>query len=443
MLVYFHGRGAWFLNPSVNDRFGPRLSRNFVFKDPETGETELTDEFYRLYDSIEQRHCQEFAGVFRLSPKDAIIYSEKKDLSHVEKLLPCDHQYSAFSIAVEEGCISKEAFGDCFFMIQKTLDSKCFEHKPLIKKPYYLDNKLCPVGELDFADVFEEDIANKAVSNKSNPIKFERLYYTVEQLAKYWNIDISDVMQLGLTNHLAFVAQADWEYPDHQIIQRGSHTKINYLELSNIYHATKPFSETGVVETNVDKALIGSKCVITYYPGISHLIIDVDEVERFEKVDSEHKDDHLLESTHEHESNLKNVPYILDHHDSPVVNKTGNTKSKKPDRKNSKLEHDKRIESFNNFVKWLKGKVEIDNKEVEPINLDLTKQELLKILCDWEKKRYHSYERTWHTVKSWDSCKKTWSYIRKNICNVRGSGAPSKEAKNRDFYKKIMIKISQ
>ncbi|NOU12775.1 MAG: hypothetical protein HOO92_02230 [Methylococcaceae bacterium] len=311
MLVFFHGRGAWFLNKSVNDRFGPRLSRNFVFKDPETGETQSTNEFYRLYDSIEQRHCQEFTGVFRLSPKDAIIYSEKKDLSHVEKLLPCDHQYSAFSIAVEDGCISKEAFGSCFFMIQKTLDSECFEHKPLIRRPYYLDNKVRPVGELDFADVFEEDIANKASSKKNTPIKFERKYYTVKQLARYWNIDISEVMQLGLTNQLAFIAQADWEYPDHHLIQRGTHTKINYLELSNIYHATEPFSEAGITKTAEDKTLIGSKCVITYYPGISHLIIDASEIERFKKVDSERKDDHLLESIHEHESNFKDEKISL------------------------------------------------------------------------------------------------------------------------------------
>ncbi|MDO9162164.1 MAG: hypothetical protein Q8N35_16100 [Methylococcaceae bacterium] len=150
MLVYFHGRGAWFLTASANNKFSHRLSRNFVFKDPETGETESTDEFYRLYDSIEQKLCQEFAGVFRLSPKDAIIYSEKKDLSHVEKLFPCNHQYSAFSIAVEDGCISKDNFENCYFLIQKSFDRNCFEHKQMSRPPYILDNKLVPENELDF-----------------------------------------------------------------------------------------------------------------------------------------------------------------------------------------------------------------------------------------------------------------------------------------------------
>jgi hypothetical protein len=148
-LVYFSGRGAWFLNARPRDLFGPRLSHNFVFKAPDTGEIESTDEFFRLYDGIDQMLCNEHVGIFKLTPKEAVIYSATKDLSHVEKLLPCDHPYSAFSIAVEEGHISKDAFDNCFFLIQKSLDKEYFEHRPMTITPYLLDNNLIPIEELD------------------------------------------------------------------------------------------------------------------------------------------------------------------------------------------------------------------------------------------------------------------------------------------------------
>lgn len=167
VLVYFSGHGAWFLNAGPNDWFGPRLSRNFVYKDHETGETESTDEFGRLYDGIEQKYCNEHTGYFKLTPKDAVICLESEDpndLSHVEKLLPCSHQYSAFLIAVEDGHISKEAYDNCFFMIQKDFDRECFEHKKMTIPPYDLNNDLRSADKSNILKNKEEITVNTVIT---------------------------------------------------------------------------------------------------------------------------------------------------------------------------------------------------------------------------------------------------------------------------------------
>lgn len=173
MLVYFRGRGAWFFNAGPNDQYGPRLAHNFIFKDPETGETELTNEFYRLYDFIDQKRCNEFVGVFELSKKDTAIYLSSNNLDHVEKLLPCVHEYSGFYISLEENDylrLSKNDFDNCFFLIQKEIDMSCFEHKPLIKMPYVLNNELRNADELDLKANVEDKTSssNKKIESKKN-----------------------------------------------------------------------------------------------------------------------------------------------------------------------------------------------------------------------------------------------------------------------------------
>ena len=114
-------------------------------------------------------------------------------------------------------------------------------------------------------------------------MKIDRLYYTVEQLAEHWLMSIDDILQLGLTNQLAFLTQADWEYPRTKLMLRGEHTGITAQELSNIYFAKEPFSEPGNAGETANGILKGEECIITYHPGLDRLIIDASEVKRFER----------------------------------------------------------------------------------------------------------------------------------------------------------------
>ncbi|MDP3877006.1 MAG: hypothetical protein Q8Q50_08490 [Methylobacter sp.] len=114
-------------------------------------------------------------------------------------------------------------------------------------------------------------------------MKIDRRYYTVEQLAEHWLISIDDILQLGLTNQLAFLTQADWEYPRTKLMLRGEHTGITDQELANIYFAKEPFLATGNAGETANGILKGEECVITYHPGLDRLIIDASEVKRFER----------------------------------------------------------------------------------------------------------------------------------------------------------------
>lgn len=155
VLVAFHGRGAWFTHPGPNNKYGRRSVFNFIFKDPETGETESTNEFFRLYDGIDQKYCNEYGGIFKLTKKDAVRYllsKNREDLSYVEELLPCSHPYSAFAIGVEEGYLSNDMADNYIFLIQNHLDKECFEHKKMTVLPYILNNQLQPVDELGPAE---------------------------------------------------------------------------------------------------------------------------------------------------------------------------------------------------------------------------------------------------------------------------------------------------
>lgn len=112
--------------------------------------------------------------------------------------------------------------------------------------------------------------------------KIENLYFTFDQLAAHWAIPIEDVMQLAFTNQLKIIAQADWEYPRPQIIQRGAHTPINFEEVANILYVKEPFTLIGFAVETQNGILRGDQCNITFYPGISRLIVDATEVKRFE-----------------------------------------------------------------------------------------------------------------------------------------------------------------
>lgn len=114
-------------------------------------------------------------------------------------------------------------------------------------------------------------------------MKIEKLWFSFEQLAAHWNVPIDNVVQMGLSNQLKIMAQADWEYPGPKIIQRGRCTPITSEEMFDIVFAKEPFSLTGAVaETTHFGIMRGDECIITFYPGISRLIIDADEVKRFE-----------------------------------------------------------------------------------------------------------------------------------------------------------------
>lgn len=147
-------------------------------------------------------------------------------------------------------------------------------------------------------------------------MKIERLYYTVEQLSEHWGLSVDDIMQLGLTNQLQFVARADWGNPDIDKIYCGAHTPITFEALSNIYFATEPFSETGICECAKNRYEIGQKVVITYYPGTERLIIQADEVDRFEremsgKMPTEQENSPIIEETNDEGNEIEEIGRAL------------------------------------------------------------------------------------------------------------------------------------
>lgn len=109
-----------------------------------------------------------------------------------------------------------------------------------------------------------------------------RFYFHVEELADYWQYSVPYVMQLGLTNQLQFMALADWECPDRQIKLWGEHTPLTYQELSEILSLNEPKVKKYESAKNGDGIFKGDTCFITYHPGIDRLIIQVEEVKRFD-----------------------------------------------------------------------------------------------------------------------------------------------------------------
>ena len=86
--VFFSGYGNWCLNQSNE---------------------------YAEYVSFKE----EEKGFFKLSEVDGLSYTYTKDLTRVNKLLPCDRPNSAFLRMVQEGKLSKEDIDRCYFEICK------------------------------------------------------------------------------------------------------------------------------------------------------------------------------------------------------------------------------------------------------------------------------------------------------------------------------------
>ncbi|ATG89473.1 hypothetical protein [Methylomonas koyamae] len=187
MLVKFHGRGDWFLNADPNDKYGPRLAHNFCYRDPETGDIESTNEFFRIYDGIDQKLCSEFIGVFKLSKKDTAIYLDSNSFDHVEKLLPCVHEYSGLFIAMEENgylCLSENDLDNCFFLIQKEVDMSCFEHKKISTAPYAINNTLKFIVDSERFDINITNVSNIINSQTSEATSSEISTHTPAYLDK-------------------------------------------------------------------------------------------------------------------------------------------------------------------------------------------------------------------------------------------------------------------
>ncbi|OAI12606.1 hypothetical protein A1359_13800 [Methylomonas lenta] len=455
MLVYFQGRGDWFFNDNPNNKFGPLLAHNFVFKDTETGETESTNEFFRLYDGIDQKRCNEFVGVFKLSKKDIAIYLSSNNLDHVEELRPCVHEYSGFYISLEENdylSLSKNDFDNCFFLIQKEIDMSCFEHKKISNIPYVINNMLTVYNESEASDSFSE---NDGI-DQDKPMVYFRGHgdwflnddgsgsgYTRTKVEHrvidpdhprtqhsffYWPNDVIDgVFQL-----------TDSDYSKYRSV--GSINKEEITRLSPCCHPDSAFHK--LVDKGRLPAEIFGNC---YFEIKRNRFPELALKRRPERRDIGKLDWSLefIKVTDQSVLDNKLSHHATTYHDSPVENKIDKTTPKKLNSNRNSSTHENRVESISKLVVWLIAEAKKDNEELDPFNLDLTKKELFGILCAWEKKRDNYCDRTWRKLANLDSCKKTWRHIKENICNVRGEGAPSKEAKNVNFYEKIMQKINK
>jgi len=105
-------------------------------------------------------------------------------------------------------------------------------------------------------------------------------------LAEHWSVSAEEVVGLGETNRLNFTALVDWFYPQSDIFLVREQTPIDYKEVSRIYGAKEPFTVIGTAKETKDGILRGEECILTYHPGISRLIIQANEVEKFEKEES-------------------------------------------------------------------------------------------------------------------------------------------------------------
>jgi hypothetical protein len=168
MLVYFRGRGDWFIKTASSYQYGLLTPHNYLFKVPDTGEIISTNEFGRFYDFIDERRCAEFVGVFRLRKEDIAIYLDSKNLDHVDVLLPCIHEYGGFSISVESGYLSDNLFDECFFWIQKEIDMSRFEHKSISIPPYVISNKLSVFNEIEADNLGVDKFLNLQSFGKEN-----------------------------------------------------------------------------------------------------------------------------------------------------------------------------------------------------------------------------------------------------------------------------------
>lgn len=109
-LVFFHGRGAWF----IKDSDSVRLAFNYRTREIIRFNDRLEPE---EYSDTEQLNFPVIFGTFRLTDDDRKIYSYTESLDHVSILIPCAHPDSHFSKMVEEGKLYDKFKGNYFFEI--------------------------------------------------------------------------------------------------------------------------------------------------------------------------------------------------------------------------------------------------------------------------------------------------------------------------------------
>lgn len=124
-------------------------------------------------------------------------------------------------------------------------------------------------------------------------MKINRDYLTIDQLSKKWQLSSDDIIHLGLTEQIQFTALVDQRYPD-GYIQCGVEYPISTEWLHNVYYGNTPFEATLTYKessTSIDQNKINKKypSTLTFYPGINRLVIQNDEVDRFESINDDKK----------------------------------------------------------------------------------------------------------------------------------------------------------
>lgn len=129
-----------------------------------------------------------------------------------------------------------------------------------------------------------ELLKNQTNKQKPSKIMIDRLYYTVEQLAEYWQVSIDDIIHLGLTDKLKFIVLADIENLSRsQFSELGEVEEIDRHELSIIYYSKEDFIiPDNDPRVSILKRITGCKIRLNYHHGISRLAVYTKEVERFE-----------------------------------------------------------------------------------------------------------------------------------------------------------------
>lgn len=110
----------------------------------------------------------------------------------------------------------------------------------------------------------------------------DRLYFTFKQLAAHWEMSDDDLIQLGSVGDLEFHALVDWDYPGPGIIYVAQPVVLKPIEFDRVISSKESFPLVGEACESKDGILRGDKCIITYHPGTERLIVNADEVRRYE-----------------------------------------------------------------------------------------------------------------------------------------------------------------
>lgn len=157
-------------------------------------------------------------------------------------------------------------------------------HEWLLKNDAYYVEYLQQLEKYN-AEIAKRRKENNGLTNKKISVKLniERFYYTVNELAEYWQVSIDDIMQLGITDRLKFSAIVKDEYPEKGIIKQGEIAPMTLNTLNKVYCFNETVTVESLVITNSDSRIeLGDKHITTYYPDIDNFIIPAIEVERFE-----------------------------------------------------------------------------------------------------------------------------------------------------------------